>query len=76
MLVVTHELDALEDVVTRIVCMESGHVDFDGTPPAYAAHLASHAPGSGHHHGPDAADRPPAVLGSGPLDPSPGVPGD
>ena len=76
MLVVTHELDALEDVVTRIVCMESGHVDFDGTPPAYAAHLAAHAPGSGHHHGPDAAARPPAVLGSGPLDPSPGVPGD
>ena len=76
MLVVTHELDALEDVVTRIVCMESGHVDFDGTPPAYAAHLASHATGSGHHHGPDAAARPPAVLGSGPLDPSPGVPGD
>ena len=76
MLVVTHELDALEDVVTRIVCMESGHVDFDGTPRAYAAHLASHAAGTGHHHGPDAADRPPAVLGSGPLDPSPGVPGD
>jgi zinc transport system ATP-binding protein len=77
MLVVTHELDALEDVVTRIVCMESGRVDFDGTPATYAAHLAAHATGGGHHHdGRDAAVRPGAVLGSGPLDPTPGVPGD
>ena len=79
MLVVTHELDALEDVVTRIVCMESGHVDFDGTTAAYAAHLASHATGSGHHHHdhrPAAAGRPATVLGTGPLDPAPAVPGD
>ena len=32
MLVVTHELAALEAVVTRIVCLDAGHVDFDGDP--------------------------------------------
>jgi zinc transport system ATP-binding protein len=75
MLVVTHELDALEDVVTRIVCMEAGHVDFDGSTVAYTAHLQAHTRGSAHHHddhGPDAG-RPPAVLGTGPLDPTPAV---
>ena len=40
MLVVTHELDVLADVVTRIVCLDAGHIDFDGSPGAYAAHLA------------------------------------
>ncbi|HSO64085.1 MAG TPA: metal ABC transporter ATP-binding protein [Ornithinibacter sp.] len=78
MLIVTHELDALEDLVTHIVCMESGHVDFDGTTAAYAAHLASHATGSAHHHDLDRADlvRPSAGLGSGPFDRAPGVSDD
>lgn len=79
MLVVTHELDALHDVVTRIVCMDAGHVDFDGTPAAYDAHLAAHGTGSGHHHEHDHDDHGPhggsapavrRVLGGGPLDPS------
>lgn len=74
MLVVTHELDALADVVTRIVCMDAGHVDFDGTPAEYGAHLAAqgHGPGSGHHHDDDPAELPGVrrVLGGGPLDPS------
>lgn len=52
LLVVTHELDVLEDTVTRIVCMAEGHIDFDGDPAAYAAHLAEashpHVP-AGHH---------------------------
>lgn len=65
MLVVTHELDALRDVVTRIVCLEAGAVDFDGTPAEYAAHLADHAAGSGHHHDDD-THLPPAITG--PLD--------
>ncbi|WP_307812425.1 metal ABC transporter ATP-binding protein [Phycicoccus sp. CSK15P-2] len=72
MLVVTHELDALHDVVTRIVCMDAGHLDFDGTPPEYEAHLAlrAHHHGSGHHH--DDPGRPGVrrVLGGGPLDPT------
>ncbi len=50
MLIVTHELAALRDVVTRIVCMDGGHVDFDGTPAAYVASHRGHEPGSGHHH--------------------------
>ena len=79
MLVVTHELDALEDVVTRIVCLEAGHVDFDGSTGAYDAHLEAHTRGSAHHHlhdhGPDAG-RPPAVLGTGPLDPARAVSDD
>ncbi len=45
MVVVTHELDALHDVVTRIVCMDAGHVDFDGTP-RWAVHTG-HDPGTG-----------------------------
>ncbi|MFQ6173164.1 metal ABC transporter ATP-binding protein [Oryzobacter sp. R7] len=77
MVVVTHELDALQDVVTRIVCLDAGHVDLDGTPEQWAAHTR-HEGGSGHHHDePRAAlPRPGAVLGSGPLDPTPGVPRD
>ncbi len=68
MLVVTHELDALRDVVTRIVCMESGHLDFDGTTREYADHLAAHASGPGHHHDDDTDPPGRAVLGGGPLD--------
>ncbi|NHI18128.1 metal ABC transporter ATP-binding protein [Phycicoccus endophyticus] len=65
MLVVTHELAALRDVVTRIVCMDSGHVDFDGPTAAYAAHVAAHAPGSTYDH--TDRPRPPAPVG-GPFD--------
>ncbi|NHA68419.1 metal ABC transporter ATP-binding protein [Phycicoccus flavus] len=78
MLVVTHELDALEDVVTRIVCLDSGHVDFDGAPDAYRAHVVAgaHDPGSGHHHDHEDHTGPavPRGLGDGPLDPGRVVP--
>ena len=75
MLVVTHELAALEDVVTpHRVPGRQGASTSTATPATYAAHLAGHSTGSGHHHdGRDAAARPAAVLGSAPLDPSPGV---
>jgi zinc transport system ATP-binding protein len=75
MLVVTHELDALHDVVTRIVCLEGGHVDFDGTPAQYGRHTAAHSPGSGHHHDDDPSEAPvgPHVPGTGPLDAPRGV---
>ena len=71
MLVVTHELAALEAVVTRIVCLDAGHVDFDGSTAAYAAHLAGHDAGSGHHHPDDAGQRSGHVIGAAPLDPVP-----
>jgi zinc transport system ATP-binding protein len=71
MLVVTHELAALEGVVNRIVCLDAGHVDFDGTPARYAQHLRRHAVGSDHHHPDDDAPRRGHVIGAAPLDPAP-----
>ena len=68
MIVVTHELEALADVVTRIVCMDAGHVDFDGSPAAYAAHVAAHVRGSAHHHEHDDPAPSGTVMGAAPLD--------
>ena len=68
----THELAALDGVVNRIVCLDAGHVDFDGTPAAYAQHLQRHAVGSDHHHPDDDAPRRGHVIGAAPLDPAPG----
>ncbi|KGN34616.1 zinc ABC transporter ATPase [Knoellia sinensis KCTC 19936] len=62
MLIVTHELAALSDVVTRIVCMNAGHVDFDGSPTAYAAGHRRHELGDGHHHSPSADEREPGLA--------------
>lgn len=41
MLVVTHELAALQGIVDHIVEMDAGQISFDGTPARYAAHLES-----------------------------------
>jgi zinc transport system ATP-binding protein len=49
MVIVTHELEALEDLVTRVVCLSGGRVDFDGPATAYAAHCGVHSPGDDHH---------------------------
>ena len=62
MLIVTHELAALREVVTRIVCMDAGHVDFDGTPSAWSRGHRSHELGGGHHH--DAAGDAVPALGT------------
>jgi zinc transport system ATP-binding protein len=70
MLVVTHELAALEGLVTRIVCLDAGHIDFDGSTAAYEQHLRRHAVGSGHHHEDDEAPRRGHVIGAAPLDPA------
>ncbi len=70
MLIVTHELAALEDLVTRVVCLSDGRVDFDGSATAYQEHCGVHAAGDDHH--PDlAAGRPGRETQagvSGPLD--------
>ncbi|MCA1783132.1 MAG: metal ABC transporter ATP-binding protein [Dermatophilaceae bacterium] len=70
MLVVTHELDALNDIVSHVVCVSDGHVDFDGTSTQYEAHMAAHAHGSAHH--PELSSTMPVTspLGPGPLDPT------
>lgn len=49
MVIVTHELAALADLITRVVCLSNGVVDFDGTATAYAAHTGVHSPGDDHH---------------------------
>jgi zinc transport system ATP-binding protein len=67
MIVVTHELEAMRDVVSRVVCMESGRIDFDGTAAQYEAHQAAHAHGSSHHHDPT-HDAPPEPVYEAPLD--------
>lgn len=75
MVIVTHELETLEPIVTRVVCLDAGHVDFDGTPAAYALHAGRHPVGADHHgHGHDHAGAGlPAQVGlgasAGPLDP-------
>lgn len=71
MVVVTHELAAIEPIVTRVVCLDAGHVDFDGTPAAYAAHAGVHPVGA-DHHGHDHTHAPSTPVGvttsAGPLD--------
>ena len=69
MLVVTHELEALELIVSRIVCVRAGGIDFDGTPQAYAAHEAAHARDHVHHHAHVTShDARTIVEDAGPLD--------
>lgn len=51
MLIVTHELGALERLLTRIVVVDTGRITFDGTPQEYAvAREVVHHDHDGHHH--------------------------
>lgn len=47
-LLVTHELGPAADVVTRSICVDAGHITYDGPPLADDAHQHDH--GSDHHH--------------------------
>ena len=71
MLIITHELQALLGVLTRIVELKGGQITFDGTPSdhdlSYHAMTTSH---EGHHHHDDEAPRTSAAAG--PLDHVPG----
>lgn len=72
MLIVTHELEALRDIVTRIVVVADGAIRFDGTPTAFAERQrrAALAHG-GHHHDAEVEgedDRVASTPGQGPFD--------
>ncbi len=72
LVIVTHELEALAEVATRVVCLRDGRVDFDGAPAAYARHEAAHTHGHGHHHAEDTDHQAASRTGAAahvPLDP-------
>ncbi|WP_404387460.1 metal ABC transporter ATP-binding protein [Humibacillus xanthopallidus] len=68
MVIVTHELGALERLLTRIVVIDGGRIRFDGTPERYAAqrHTVHHDHDS-HHHDDELHPQPSGVT-LGPLD--------
>ena len=72
MLIVTHELDALYETVSRVVCVSAGHIDFHGTSREYEAHMAAHTAGSAHHPELSATAPVTSAIGPGPLDPARG----
>ena len=66
MLIVTHELQALGGVLTRIVQLGGGRITFDGTPADHnRSHHAQTGGHDGHHHDDEA---PLASPAAGPLD--------
>jgi zinc transport system ATP-binding protein len=80
MLIVTHELQALRGVLTRIVELDGGRITFDGTSADHEAWHAGLTTGrdpnhhdghhhDGHHHDDEAS---PASGSAGPLDNVPG----
>ncbi|WP_018155095.1 metal ABC transporter ATP-binding protein [Demetria terragena] len=67
MVIVTHELAAFADVVTRIVELSGGRVHFDGVPTAYARHHHAQILGGHHHHHEDTPRSTGIVPAEGPL---------
>ncbi|WP_338747979.1 metal ABC transporter ATP-binding protein [Janibacter alittae] len=55
LVVVTHELDALADLVTRAIVVSGGRISHDGPPQDVAPHEVDHI----HHEGEDARPRSP-----------------
>ena len=67
MVIVTHELGALERLLTRIVVVDGGRIRFDGTPQEYAhARDHVHHDHDSHHHDHELEGH--ASLAHGPLD--------
>jgi zinc transport system ATP-binding protein len=68
MVIVTHELGALERLLTRIVVVDGGRIRFDGTPTRYAAERGVvHHDHDSHHHDFE-LDGHHGSLAHGPLD--------
>jgi zinc transport system ATP-binding protein len=71
MLIITHELQALHGVLTRIVELKGGQITFDGTPSRRdRSHHGLTTDHDGHHHYDDEVPR--ASRATGPLDHVPG----
>ncbi|NUO35706.1 MAG: metal ABC transporter ATP-binding protein [Dermatophilaceae bacterium] len=67
MVIVTHELGALERLLTRIVVVDGGRIRFDGTPQEYAhARDQVHHDHDSHHHDHELDGH--ASLAHGPFD--------
>lgn len=77
MVIVTHELAALADIVTRIVVVQGGRIAFDGSRDEFAARTGEFASSADHHHHEDedrmTTPRLPGAPSAGPLDPRGGV---
>ena len=73
MVIVTHELAALADIVTRIIVVEGGHLVFDGSRDEFASMTAEFVSSVDHHHHEDEhrtrSPRLPGAPSAGPLDP-------
>jgi zinc transport system ATP-binding protein len=73
MVIVTHELAALADIVTRIVVVQGGRIVFDGTRDEFASRTGEFATSADHHHHEDenrvTAPKLPGAPSAGPLDP-------
>lgn len=67
MLIVTHELQAVRGVLTRIVQINGGQITFDGAPADYARSQGALTTGHDGHHDDDEAIAPPSPA-AGPLD--------
>ena len=68
MVIVTHELGALERLLTRIVVDDGGRIRFDGPPERYAAQRSTvHHDHDSHHHDEELRRHPSGVT-VGPLD--------
>jgi zinc transport system ATP-binding protein len=67
MLIVTHELQALRGVLTRIIELHGGQIAFDGTPQTHSRSLAGASTDhNGHHHDDEQGHG--SSPASGPLD--------
>jgi zinc transport system ATP-binding protein len=76
MVIVTHELAALADIVTRIVVVQGGRIAFDGSREEFAARGGEFASSADHHHEHEdrmTTTRLPGAPSAGPLDPRGGV---
>lgn len=69
MVIVTHEIGALKRLFTRVVVVDAGRIQFDGTPQQYAAEQSVvHHDHDTHHHDDDELDADGGVVPRGPLD--------